>query len=84
MTPHAGGAEWGSGDVLLTDVVAVVCTTNRTHTGCAGEGGNPMVSKIVSVVADELFGEYFWATVPVVAIILGAIAFVAIGLLRGG
>ena len=43
-----------------------------------------MVSKIVSAVANGLFGEYFWAAVPVVAIILGAIAFVAIGLLRGG
>ncbi|MDE2785915.1 MAG: hypothetical protein OXL37_04560 [Chloroflexota bacterium] len=43
-----------------------------------------MVSKIVSAVADELFGEYFWAAVPVVVIILGAIAFLAIGLLRGG
>ncbi len=43
-----------------------------------------MVSKIVSVVADELFGEYFWAAVPVVAIILGIIALTAISLLRGG
>ena len=43
-----------------------------------------MVSKIVSVVSEELFGEYFWAAVPVVAIILGAIAFAAISLLRGG
>ena len=43
-----------------------------------------MVSKIVSVVADGLFGEYFWAAVPVVAIILGIIALTAISLLRGG
>lgn len=43
-----------------------------------------MVSKIISVVADEIFGEYFWAAVPVVAIILGAIAFLAISLVKAG
>lgn len=43
-----------------------------------------MVSKIISVVSDEIFGEYFWAAVPIVTIILGAIAFLAISLVKAG
>ena len=43
-----------------------------------------MVSKIVTVISDENFGEYVWAAVPVVAIILGAIAFAVIALLQAG
>ena len=43
-----------------------------------------MVDKIRKIVSDEHFGEYVWAAVPVIAIILGAIAFAAISLLRGG
>ncbi len=43
-----------------------------------------MVSKIVAAVSDENFGEYVWAAVPIVVIILGAIAFGAIALTGGG
>ena len=43
-----------------------------------------MVSKIVAVISDENFGEYVWAAVPIVAIILGIIAFVVISLVRAG
>lgn len=41
-----------------------------------------MVSKIVATVSDENFGSYVWAAIPVVAIILGIIAFVAIALAK--
>lgn len=41
-----------------------------------------MVKKIVAVVSDENFGEYVWAAIPVVAIILGIIAFVAISMAK--
>ncbi len=43
-----------------------------------------MVSKIVAVISDENFGEYVWAAVPVIAILLGIIALVAIALARSG
>ena len=43
-----------------------------------------MVSKIVAVISDENFGEYVWAAVPVIAIILGAIAFAVITMVRSG
>ena len=41
-----------------------------------------MVSKIREIVSDEYFGEYVWAAVPVIAIVLGAIAFAAIAWVR--
>ena len=43
-----------------------------------------MVSKIMAVMSDENISEYIWAAVPIAAIILGAIAFAAISLLRAG
>lgn len=43
-----------------------------------------MVSKIRSVISDENFGEYVWAAVPIIAIILGAFAFLAISLVKAG
>lgn len=43
-----------------------------------------MVSKIRAVMADENLVDYIWAAVPIVAIILGIIAFAAISLARGG
>jgi len=67
----------GSFDLLLPAAVAAVCITRSRQV-------NMLISKIVSVVADEIFGEYFWAAVPVVAIILGIIALTAISLLQGG
>ncbi len=44
--------------------------------------GNGIVSKIREIVSDEYFGEYVWAVVPVIAIVLGAIAFAAIAWVR--
>ena len=41
-----------------------------------------MVKKIVAVISDENFGEYVWAVIPIAAIILGIIAFVAISLAK--
>ena len=43
-----------------------------------------MLSKIVAVISDENFGEYVWAAVPIVAIILGMIAFAVISLSLSG
>ena len=42
-----------------------------------------MIDKIAAVVSDENFVEYVWAAIPIVAIILGAIAFTVIALARG-
>ena len=43
-----------------------------------------MVGKIVSAMSDGSISEYIWAAVPIVAIILGAIAFAAIAWARAG
>ena len=43
-----------------------------------------MVGKIVSVMSDGNISEYIWVAVPVIAIILGAIAFAVITMVRSG
>ena len=42
-----------------------------------------MVSKIRNVIAGDNFGDYVLAALPVVCIILGAIAFTVIALAQG-
>ena len=42
-----------------------------------------MVSKIRNVIEDEHFGDYALVALPIVLIILGAIAFVAVSLTTG-
>ena len=42
-----------------------------------------MVNKIRNVIEDEQFGDYALAALPIVLIILGAIAFAAISLTTG-
>ena len=42
-----------------------------------------MVNKIRNVIEDEHFGDYALAALPIVLIILGAIAFAAISLTTG-
>lgn len=39
-----------------------------------------MIDKIVAVIFDENFGEYLWAALPIVCIILGAIIFTIVAL----
>ena len=46
-------------------------------------GGHKMVNKIRNVIEDEHFGDYALAALPIVLIILGAIAFAAISLTTG-
>lgn len=41
-----------------------------------------MVSRIRNAIADEHFGDYVMAALPVVCIILGAIAFTVIALVK--
>lgn len=42
-----------------------------------------MVSKIRNVIVDDHFGDYVEAALPVVCIILGAIAFTVVALAQG-
>ena len=42
-----------------------------------------MVSRIRNAIADEKFGDYVLAALPIVCIILGAIAFTVIALAQG-
>ncbi len=43
-----------------------------------------MVSKIREIISDDDFTEWVWALVPIAGIILLAVAFVTISLVRGG
>ena len=42
-----------------------------------------MINKIAAAISDENFVEYVWAAIPIIAIILGAIAFTVIALSQG-
>ena len=42
-----------------------------------------MMNKVRSVIADEKFGDYVLAALPIVCIILGAIVFTVVALVRG-
>lgn len=46
--------------------------------------GNRMVSKISEIVSDEYFADWVKAFIPIAGIIILAIAFVTISLVRGG
>ena len=41
-----------------------------------------MFRKLSAIVADDHFVDYLWAALPVALIILGAIAFIVIGLMK--
>ena len=43
-----------------------------------------MLSKIREIISDDDFAGWLWAFVPIAGIILLAIAFVTVSLIRGG
>lgn len=43
-----------------------------------------MVSKIREIVSDKYFADWVWAFIPIAGIVILAIAFVTISLVRGG
>ena len=48
------------------------------------QGGSRMVSKIREIVSDKYFADWVWAFIPIAGIVILAIAFVTISLVRGG